>query len=226
MASPPVDNQLDLENQLLAYDVKPWPHEEVYEIVPKHIGKVIIPLVAVSTCIALILAILLLLIILLPLATAAFLTLAFVSAVIILLAGGYGFSEWVSYKGSAMVITNYRIINVEKTNFLFTKNEEMDIKTIRNVRSAYDTNLGQFFKYGTITIERMNNDPMVIHYLPIPKVLEKQVLHYHSLVVHGGISTAHNFAATSVEDDKTPELASAVEHAKEIAKDQGIPVKT
>lgn len=223
--SPPITQDLDLENMILNYKIQPRQNEEVYEIVPKHIGKVFI---AVTGAVAVVIIALILLFTVLFTNTfnpAAMVVVMAIFGLIIFVGLMYSISNWVSYMASGLIVTNQRIIDVDQQHLFLKKVQETDIRLVRNILNGYSEPFGHFFHYGWVEIEQIGADPMKIRHLPLPRVMAGQIMHYHNLVVHGSIATAHNFSAQKPEDDKTPDLAHTTEAARTIAKQQGIPVK-
>jgi hypothetical protein len=223
--APPVTQELDLENKVFTYQIQPRPGEEIFEIVPKHLGKILTPMIGAAALITIAIVVLFVLLFTATLTTATLIIIFSVFAVVALLAITYSISNWISYMGSALIITNQRIIDVDQQHFFSRTTQESDIHTVRNFVNEYDKPFGPFLRYGTVTIQRYSADPLIIRHLPIPKVIARQIMHYHNLVVHGSVATAHNFAAERSEDDTTPDLEKLTEEAKTKARDQGIPVK-
>lgn len=224
--SPPITEDLDLENKVLFYKVALREHEEVFEIIPKHLAKILTP---VSGAIALLIIAVIILFVLL-------FTAALTTTTILIVFGFFGlitfvtivytFSNWFSYISSALIITNQRLIDVHQQHFLYRHVQETELSMIRNITCDYDQPFGHLLHYGYIRVERMSTDPMIIYHVPIPKVISLQIMHYHNVVIHGGIATAHNYAAQKPAEDATPELAKKTQETKDAAVRQGIPVKS
>lgn len=181
-----------LAHKLKRLRIELEPEEEAFEIAYKHWGRIIWPLLglgilAISTIVAFI-----------------FVTTAFgangttsaiffmILAILYLTLLLYGFSEWYSYRQSAVVITNQRIIDCQQITFFSRWMQTIDIYEIQSCAGELSPGLGTLFNYGYLYIHTIGDKPSTITYIPIPESICVQVMHYHNLVAHGGSPEAHN----------------------------------
>lgn len=209
--------QPDLRSELLQLKIIPHPDEKVFAIIPKHTSKVFRPLVAVTILtIAVVFGLLMFALFFTP-TSSTFLLVAMVLGIVYLTVLVYGLSEWFSFKQSAVVITNERIIENEQLNVVNRKAQEFDIHAVKNASGNYNGPLGRFFKFGTVKIERLGQEPIEFKHMPYPALMAQDILHYHHLVAHGAAADAHNFQAETTEEDKTPELEQIMQKADKLA---------
>lgn len=219
-------DQLDLNSEMRRLRLDPREGERVFEIVPKHFGRMFLPVALFST-LTLIFIVGLIALANSPLGTSTvYITVTSVMAIIYLFASIYLLTAWYCYQYSALLFTNFRIIDVEYRNIVTRLIRELDIHGVQNANGEVVSPLQRFFNYGKLTIDRIGYDPIVINNVPYPQVVAEQTLHFHNLMAHGGIDTAHNFLATSLSDDTTPELEETIKKAETLAQAKTEPSPT
>jgi ATP phosphoribosyltransferase-like protein len=220
-------NVQDLSSEAQRLNVSLDTDEKVLEIITKARGRVLLPLVALGIVgLALTLSIFIAPFVT-PISEAAFAAFALVYGLVLLCLIFLGLSEWYAYRQSALLITNERIIDVHQTNFFFRKFQTVRLCEVKNTVPEITPGLGQFLHYGTVTIEIIaNNNPMVIRYILVPDIVATEIMNYHTLHFHGGISNAHNFDAITLKDDLTPELANVLEQAEKVSLDKDLGLET
>lgn len=213
---PVPDPRLEMERLQLT----PQPNEEVQQVVMKHMIAAMLPVVLSAGSGLFFLIILLIIAFSLPVSGNLFFLVVAITGLAYLGLGGFALSEWYSHQHSALIITNQRILDVHQQNFFNRKLYEIPLKALRNVTGDFDRSIGQIFDYGTLHIERLDtSETHDAKAIPAPKFIADQVMHYHNLFIHGGVESAHNRAATSPEDDETPQLEQVMDAAKEIARE-------
>lgn len=213
----------DLQAEVQRLRVDTEPDEKVFEVVPKHVGKVMPTAIAAGGITILSIVSILTYAFFATPGPALIIGVTVILAVLSLMLSSYGLSEWYNYRQSGFIITDKRLINVDQSTIMSRKIDEIKLETIQKAEGQYDTQPGQIFKYGSVSVHQIGEDePTTFPYVPVPAVLAQQIMHFHNLVAHGGVQAAHNAQATSIKEDQTPELASVAQQAEQIAESKGI----
>lgn len=191
--------------------------EETFEIIQKHWGSLILPFIAI--CGAAIVTIILVLgsAIFGGTFTTIFNTYLVLLGIIYITLIAYGLSEYYSYTQSTLVITSQRIIDVEQLNFISRRVQTIDMYEIQSCSGDVVPGPGTIFNYGNVHINTVGDKSITLHSLPSPEVISAQIMHYHHLVAHGGVESAHNPKAKKAEEDKTPQLEQIPKIADKVA---------
>lgn len=204
-------DQVNLDSELRWLQIEPNPGERVFEIVPKHFGRMFVP---TSLFVGLTAAFIITLIILANSALGTpiiYSTAVLIMGVLYLVVILYLLTQWYVYRRSALVFTNQRIMNIEYRNIFSRQTKELDITLVQNAYGKNNSTSGKIFNYGTLFIDRIGHEPIFFNHVPFPQVTAEQVLHFHNLVAHGADESAHNYLATTPEQDETPEIEHPAE---------------
>lgn len=206
-------DELDLTSEMRRLRIEPRPNERAFEIVPKHFGRMFATgTILLAITVIFIIALIALANILPSPDIYVFATV--VLSVIYFLAIVWGLTQWYCFQFSALVFTNQRIINVDYVNIFSRRLAELDIHAVQNAFGQLDGFWGSLFNYGSLTIDRIGYEPVVAHYVPYPQIVAEQVIHFHNVVAHAGLDNVHNFLATSLSEDTTPELEETMKKAE------------
>lgn len=204
-------DQVNLDSELRWLQIEPNPGERVFEIVPKHFGRMFVP---TSLFVGLTAAFIITLLVLANSAVGTpiiYSTTVLFMGVLYLVVILYLLTQWYVYRHSALVFTNQRIMNIEYQNIFTRQTKELDIALVQNAYGKNISLFGKVFNYGRLFIDRIGHEPVFFDHIPFPQVTAEQVLHFHNLVAHGANESAHNYLATTPEQDKTPEIEHPAE---------------
>ncbi len=90
----------------------------------------------------------------------------------------WGLWQYIDWSNDYYVVTNLRVINIEKVVAMYDSREESPINTIVSVNSESDQ-FGRIFRYGTVIVRTITGE-MRMHFTPRPKhavaIIEEYVL--------------------------------------------------
>ena len=162
------------------------PSEQVYEIIHKHWGQILRPFIVLGLFVLLSFFGSIYLVFSTSLTSTTVLYFLPLSGVWYLMLFGYGLSEWYSYRQSALVITNQRVIDYHQLNFLSRRIQTIDIHEVQSCSGEMMPVAGTIFNYGNLMINTIGDKPITISYISSPEVASGDVMHYHNLIAHGG----------------------------------------
>lgn len=201
------------------------PNELVFEIIHKHWGKILWPFVSLGFFVLL-----------------SFVVSIFITAsqginqnlgIYFFIIGlwyfgliGYGFSEWISYRQSSLIITNQRLIDCQQLNPFSRRVQTIDIHEIQSCSGELAPRWGIVFNYGNLWINTVGDRPISVGFIPLPEVVSGYVMHYHNLVAHGGVQAHGDQVAPSsqkqLEDlGNFSEKMTAIHQVEQHSQDSG-----
>lgn len=165
--------------------------ENVLELIQKHWGGVMWPLLglgvlATLTLLAFIFAAFLLPS--LPIFSPAFFVMMILATLSMI---GYALTEWYGYQRSALIITDQRIIDFTTVSLIATRIQTIDIYEVQSSAGALKAGWGTMFHYGQISINTIGDQSICVYDIPSPELVATQIMHYHNLVAHGGVDSQH-----------------------------------
>lgn len=159
--------------------------EEVFEIIYKHWGRVILPLIGLIIIVTITTLGIIFYLIAADYSIGNFLL--FTSAVgfwylaLVL----YGISEWYGYRHSTLIITNQRLIDCQQLTIFTRRVQTIDIYEIQSCTGEVAGSAGTLFNYGDLLINTLGDRPVAVHFVPSPELVSNQVMHYHHMSAHG-----------------------------------------
>ena len=177
--------ELDLKKLNIATETE----EQVFEIVHKHWGRVIWPLFGLSLLLGITsFSVILLLVtgLLASPSTGVFFVILGIWYFALIF---YGLSEWFSFRQSALIITNQRLIDCQQLTFLTRRVQTIDIYEVQSCTGEAGGGWGTIFNYGNLFVNTLGDRPVCVSFIPAPEVISGEVMHYHNLIAHA--STPH-----------------------------------
>ncbi len=202
--------------QQLGIDLQP--QETVYLVIQKHWGRMLMPMMGLTGLVVVSLVAVIFLVGSFSLVGSSAAILFSLLAVWYVGIALFGLNEWFNHQQSALIVTSVRIIDHQQVNFMRRKDQEISIFDLKNIEGMTSAGWGTVFNYGALKLRLMDDREQIVTDIPTPTILANQVMHYHHLVAHAGVSTAHNPTAHTALEDKTPGLAQLPKAAEELAK--------
>ncbi len=212
----------DFKSELKRLKIALESNEEVFEVIRKHWGRILWPTAGLITFIVITITAFLFIVFFVGATPNTVATFVMILTMLYVTLIAYGISEWFSYKQSALVITNQRILDILQVNFLSRRIQTIDIHEVQSCSGDLIGGIGTLLSYGNILIHTLGDKPVPIHFVPLPETVSNQVMHYHNLVAHGGVDDAHNQSAQKKDEDATPQL-EAIPKQAEIIAEQTLP---
>ncbi len=198
------------------------PDEKSFEMIQKHWGSSVWPLVGLGLLIIISVVTFFISLIFGGIDSTFFIGYLIILGFIYLILILFGLSELYSYYQSVFIITNQRLIDCNQVNFLSRRVQTIDLHEIQSCSGSVGAGIGAILNFGTLSINTIGDKAIHVEDIPSPETVSAQVMHYHYLVAHGGVPEAHNVHATKPDEDKTPILENIPKVAEKVA--EGLPI--
>lgn len=211
--------EITSDTYLTHYKVTLEPDEEVHEVIPKHWGSLLWPILGLATvAILTIFAMLFSSIFIGPASLIG--SYWFLIALVYVALFIYGFSEWHNYRHSALVITAKRVIDCHQINFLARRVQTIDIYEIQSCSGTVSPGWGTLLNYGRLCINTIGDQSIFVHNVPSPELVSNQIMHYHNLIAHGGVEAAHNPQSEEKIENRTSQLTQLSKPVETVAQQE------